>query len=323
MEGALFLRAVRLTEAHVRDILCHYDLGRVRSVAWLADGFQSENYTLLTDRGKYCLRLIYEQERRVEYVLGLCEVLPDRGIPTARPVPTVEGRLFVLHRGTPAAIQTFVEGISAADDPKPLPVYGQVLGRLHAALAAAGLEGLEGEGKGCLASLRMFAEWFPPDPWVRGQYEALEQDLARLPLSTYTRCVVHGDCGPKDFYFEGDRLVGILDFGAAHPDYVLYDLATMMMFTRIFTQEKRAEYESFVRAYREAFPLPREELHGLHALLRTRLLIQVGYSWRRYRRGEFQGLASPEENLEGIEEDKAMLRLMEEVPKDFYLLSPD
>ena len=295
----------------------------MQRLTWLAAGYQSDNYILLTDRGKYCLRLIYEQERRVEYVLGLYAVLADRGIPTARPVPTAEGRLFVLHQGTPVAIQTFVEGISADNEPKPLPVYGQVLGRLHAALAAADLDGLEGEEKGCLASLRMFAEWFPPDPWVRGQYEALEQDLSRLALATYTRCVVHGDCGPKDFYFEGDRLVGILDFGAAHPDYVLYDLATMMMFTRIFAREKRAEYESLVRAYREVFPLPREELLGLHALLRTRLLIQVGHSWRRYRRGEFQGLASPKENLEGIEEDKAMLRLMEEVPKDFYLLAPD
>lgn len=319
----LFSRTLRLAEAHVREILGHYDLGNVRSVAWLADGFQSDNYTLLTDRGKYCLRLIYEKEPRVEYVLGLYAVLADRGIPTARPVPTVEDRLFVLHRGNPTAIQTFVEGISAADDPKPLSVYGQVLGRLHAALAATGLEGLKGEGKGCLASVRKFAEWFPPDPWVRGQYEALERELARLPLSMYTRCVVHGDCGPKDFYFEGDRLSGILDFGAAHPDYVLYDLATMMMYTRTFAQEKRTEYESFIRAYRGAFPLPPEELGGLHAFLRTRFLIQVGFSWRRYRRGESQGLTSPEDNLEGMEWDIAMLRLMEEIPKDFYLLAPD
>ena len=316
-------QALKFSEAQAREILRHYDLGSVQRLTWLAAGFQSDNYTLLTDRGKYCLRLIYQKQQRLEYVLGLYADLADQGIPTARPFPTVEGRLFVLHQGTAVAIQTFVEGVSAAEDPRHLSVYGQVLGRLHAALAAAGLERLEGEGKGCLASLRMFAEWFPPDPWVRGQYEALEQDLSRLPLSTYTRCVVHGDCGPKDFYFEGDRLAGILDFGAAHPDYVLYDLATMMMFTRIFAQEKRAEYESFVQAYREAFPLPREELLGLHALLRTRLLIQVGHSWRRYCRGEFQGLASPEENLEGIEEDKAMLRLMEEVPKDFYLLAPD
>ncbi|MCJ2520298.1 MAG: hypothetical protein LN412_05035 [Candidatus Thermoplasmatota archaeon] len=37
----------------------------------------------------------------------------------------------------------------------------------------------------------------------------------------------------------------------------------------------------------------------------------------------FQGLASPEENVERIENDKAMLRLMEDIPKDSYLLAPD
>lgn len=319
----MFSPGLRLTEDDAREILRHYDLGRLRSVTWLAEGFQSDNYTLLTDRGRYCLRVIYEKERRLEYVLGLYTVLADRGIPTARPIPTAEGRPFIAFRGTQAAIQSFVEGLSAADDPKPVSVYGHVLGRLHTALSAANLEGQKGEGKGCLASLRMFADWFPPDPWFRRQYEALERELARLPLSDYTRCVVHGDCGPKDFFFEGDRIVGILDFGAAHPDYVLYDLATMMMYTRTFAQEKRPEYESFIRTYREAFPLPSEELLGLHAMLRTRFLIQVGFSWRRYRRGEFQGLASPNENLEGIEWDKAMLQLMEEIPRDFYFLAPD
>ncbi|MFQ5934761.1 MAG: phosphotransferase, partial [Dehalococcoidia bacterium] len=184
-------RALKLSEAQAREILRHYDLGSVERLAWLASGYQSDNYTLLTDRGKYCLRIIYEKEQRLEYVLGLYAFLADQGIPTARPISTVEGRLYVLHGGTPAAIQAFVEGVSAADDPKPLSVYGQVLGRLHAALAAAPLEGLKGQGKGCLSSLRMFSEWFPPDPWLRGQYEAVERELASLPLSTYTRCVVH------------------------------------------------------------------------------------------------------------------------------------
>ncbi|MEE9237087.1 MAG: hypothetical protein V3U52_04800 [Thermoplasmata archaeon] len=78
-----------------------------------------------------------------------------------------------------------------------------------------------------------------------------------------------------------------------------------------------------MRAYPQAFPIPREELLGLHALLKTSLLIQVGFHWSRYPPEVFQGLASPEENVERIENDKAMLRLMEDIPKDFYLLAPD
>ncbi|MBI4416471.1 MAG: phosphotransferase [Euryarchaeota archaeon] len=309
---------MRLSDADLREILRHYDLGKATQFEWLADGFQSDNYTLITDRGKYVVRIIYDTEPRVEYILGVYDFLASRNFPTARPVRTVNGRLYVVREGTPIAIQTFVEGIAAADDPGPLPVYGRELGRLHAALAEAPLAGPEDEA--CLPSLRRLAGRYPsPDPYVRSQCEALEGELSSLPLATYTRLVAHGDCGPKDFYFDGDRLTGVLDFGAAGPDYVLFDIATMMMYTRIFPRERAAEYASFIRAYLEAFSLPREELRGLHAFLKTRFLIQVFYHLMRYHEGITQGLTSREENLQGVEDGKAMLRLLDEVPRDFYL----
>ena len=314
------LGELRLSDSHVNEILARYDLGRLIRVEWLESGYQSDNYTLITDGGKYCLRLIFDRETRVEYVLGVYDFVASRGVPTARPIRTVDGRLYTLHDGIPAAVQTFVEGIPAADDPKPLPVYGQTLGRLHAALAGAPLEGQEDEG--CLPSVKRLAEHFSPDSFVRGEYEALWEELDALPLSSYTRLVVHGDCGPKDFYFDGDRLTGILDFGAACPDYLLYDLATMMMYTQIFPKDKGNEYGSFIRAYLEAFPLPREELRGLRAFLKARFLIQVFYHWTRYRDGVTQGLSSPEDNLEGVEDGKTMLRTLADVPQDFYLQAP-
>jgi len=315
-----FLGELRLSDTDVNEILARYDLGRLIRVEWLESGYQSDNYTLITDGGKYCLRLIFDRDTRVEYILGVYDFVASRGVPTARPIRTVDGRLYTLHDGIPAAVQTFVEGISAAADPKPLPVYGRTLGRLHAALAGAPLRGQGDEG--CLPSVKRLAERFPPDSFVRGEYLALWEELNALPLSSYTRLVVHGDCGPKDFYFDGDRLTGILDFGAACPDYLLYDLATMMMYTQIFPKDKGSEYGGFIRAYLEAFPLPREELRGLRAFLKARFLIQVFYHWTRYRDGVTQGLSSPEDNLEGVEDGKTMLRTLADVPQDFYLQAP-
>ncbi len=180
------------------------------------------------------------------------------------------------------------------------------------------MEGPEDEA--CLRRLQRLAGWYPsPDPYVRAQYEALEEELSSLTLATYTRLVAHGDCGPKDFYFDGDRLTGVLDFGAARPDYALFDIATMMMYTGIFPRDKGAEYASFIRAYLQGYPLRAEELRGLHTFLKTRFLIQVFYHLMRYREGVTQGLISREENIQGIEDGKAMLQLLEEVPRNFYL----
>ena len=314
-----FLGAVRLSDAQTREVLSQYDLGSPKRVDWLTDGYQSDNYTLITDRGKYCLRVIYEGERRLEYILGLYEYVASRGIPTAKPVRTREGELYAMWEGNLLAIQTFVEGKSGAEVPKPLPLYGKELGRLHCALVGA--PGAGQEGVGSLPSVRRLSEGFPPDDFVRREYQGLQDEIASLPLSAFTRGVVHGDPGPKDFYFEGDRLVGVLDFGAACPDYILYDLATMMMYTWIVPAQKKTDYQSFMRAYLESFPLPREELGGLHAFLRARFLIQVFYHWMRYREAVTQGLSSPQDNLEGVEDGKAMLKLLAEVPTGQYLIA--
>ncbi len=97
-------QAVELLDNDVRELLRHYDLGDATRFEWLTDGYQSDNYTLVTDRGKYVARILYDTEARVEYILGVYEFLASRNVPTARPVRTVDGRLYVLREGTPVAI---------------------------------------------------------------------------------------------------------------------------------------------------------------------------------------------------------------------------
>jgi hypothetical protein len=81
---------LRVSGTQVHEILGHYDLRSVRSVAWLAAGYWSDDYTLLTDRGKYRLLRLDEKEYRVEYVLGLSAFLEDGG-PDGKACPHGEG----------------------------------------------------------------------------------------------------------------------------------------------------------------------------------------------------------------------------------------
>ncbi len=46
-----------------------------------------------------------------------------------------------------------------------------------------------------------------------------------------------------------------------------------MMYCSIYGRDRRADFLRFIRPYLEEFPLPKEEVEGLHAFLRARFLI--------------------------------------------------
>lgn len=312
---------MNLAESEIRDILSQYDLGRLRAVRLAGTGFSSTNYAIATETGLYAIRHLFDTEDNVAYTLRLYNYLVSEGIKTARTIPTEDGRLYVEHREDFACVQTFIDGERGQRDPGLLPVYGRELGRVQAALAGATLEGKEEDA--CLPALGHLVPGMPNDPTVQRQYRELQEELASLPLDRFTQSIIHGDCSPGDFFFKGGRFVGILDFSAACPDYVLYDVASTMMYCGIYAKERKADFLRFIRPYREQFPLPAEEFASLHAFLKARFLIQVTYHWLRYREGMTYLGGTLEDNLQGVEDGRAMLKNLEKVPVDFYARALD
>lgn len=247
-----------LSEAQVREILSHYDLGDAKALRRLRDGYHSTNYALTTDQGVYALRILHDAERDVAYTMRVYEYLVSRGIRTARPVRTKDHAPYLKDGNRSVAILTFLEGEHGTRSRRYLSTYGRELGKVQAALAAAPLQGRDEAG--ALPWLRSHLGYLPDDRYVRRQYEELEEELASLPLEGYTRAIIDSDCQESDFLFRDGRFVGILDFGDAHPDYVLYDIATMMMYLRIYPRRRGADFLRFILPYLAEFPLPTEEL---------------------------------------------------------------
>ena len=94
-------------------------------------------------------------------------------------------------------------------------------------------------------------QYMPDNTYIKDQYRQWEREIRLLPDNILTKGVIHGDVGPKDFFFKDGTYEGIIDFNAACLDYLLFDIAPMMMYCALYEPERSSEYTLFIKAYLE------------------------------------------------------------------------
>src|SRR5215467_12153532 len=98
----------------LESLLAGYDIGSPRSFKGIAEGVENSNFHLQTDHGGYILTL-YEKRVSAEdlpFFLGLMEHLAARGIACPQPVRSKTGENSITLNGKPAALLTFLDGVS-------------------------------------------------------------------------------------------------------------------------------------------------------------------------------------------------------------------
>ncbi|MFX1281882.1 MAG: phosphotransferase [Promethearchaeota archaeon] len=319
-----------LSEREIKEITSYYNLGStIKFKGRLEDGFQSENYHIQSDQGEFVVRIIFDTEKNISLCMKVYEYLARKGIKTATPMRTQDNSHILVYKGQYIVIQTYIEGtdeFEAKKINKLLEFYGRELGKVH----TVSLKMVQELGKEIfvreedhIASVRNMAKCYPvKDGYINNQYKEWEKEIEKLPTKLLTKAVVHGDIGPKDFFFKEGVFTGIIDFNAAGYDYLLFDIAPMMMYCDLFYPEKKNEYIRFVHAYLEESPIKKEEFKWLNIILKTRWLIQIFFHQYRYEEGIIRGLESGkrEENLEGVKDGKHFLEVLEETPQDFYFI---
>jgi homoserine kinase type II len=208
-----------------------YDVGEVVSFKGIAEGVENSNYLLVTTGGRFILTL-YEKrvERRdLPFFLGLLEHLSARGLNCPQPVPGRDGEPLRELCGRPAALVTFLDGVSIRrPNARHCGELGAALARLHEAGAGFALR---------RPNALSVAGWRPLADAARGRADAvapgleatidaelshLETAFAALDLPAG---VIHADLFPNNVFFLGDRLTGLIDFYFACDDSFAYDLA--------------------------------------------------------------------------------------------------
>jgi homoserine kinase type II len=213
--------------------LSAYDLGEPHVFKGIAEGVSNSNYFLQTAKASFILTL-YEkrvEEEDLPFYLGLMEHLAAAGINAPTPVRRRSGAMTGMLNGKPAAILTFLDGVSLR---RPTAEHctraGAALAEMHSAGAQFKMRranALGHEGWRQLAS----ASAGDADRIADGMKALIDDELAAqgtqwpggLPYG-----IVHADLFPDNVLFVEDKVSGLIDFYFACYDVLALDLAVML-----------------------------------------------------------------------------------------------
>jgi homoserine kinase type II len=293
-----------------------YDLGEAHVFKGIAEGVSNSNYFLQTSTGTFILTLY---EIRVEagdlpFYLGLMEHLARRGIPCPVPVRSRNGSVTGTLNGRPAAILTFLDGVSFR---RPTPDHchraGSAMAQFHAAGAdfdqrranALGPQGWRILANDCAASA---------DSVVPGLRSLIEDELTVLN-SNWPRNLpegaIHADLFPDNVLFVNDRISGIIDLYFACNDALAYDLAVAL---NAWCFESDGAFNitnarSLIAGYETRRALQSEERKALPVLCRgaaLRFLLTRLYDWINHNPAALVRPKDPKEFLRRLRFHRAV-----------------
>lgn len=222
-----------ISDEELATLLARYDLGAALAFKGIAEGVENSNFLLETDRGRFILTVYERRVRREDlpFFLGLMRWLADHDYPCATPMPGRDGELIQEIRGKPAAIVSFLPGLSVR---RPSAVHcreaGEGLARLH--LAAQGFPMSRENNLGQAAWAPMFEGLKPAAEGLKpGLADTISRDLERLAEAwphDLPRGVIHEDYFPDNVFFQGERFAATIDFYFACVDMLAYDVAVAL-----------------------------------------------------------------------------------------------
>jgi homoserine kinase type II len=294
-----------ISDEQLADFVRRYDIGDVVAAKGIAEGVENSNYVLVTERSSYILTLY---EKRVDpkdlpFFLGLMNHLAARGINCPLPVADRTGTTLGTLAGRPAAIITFLRGMSVK---RPRREHcgglGDALARMHVAaadfpmtrpnaLSVAGWQALADSVNG------------QADRILEGLADEIAAELAVMQRNwprALPKGVIHADLFPDNVFFLGNQLSGLIDFYFACNDMLAYDLAVCLnawCFEADYSLNV-TKSRALIDSYAKVRPLNAEEVEALPLLARgaaLRFLLTRLYDWLTVPPG---ALVTPKNPLE-------------------------
>ncbi len=297
-----------VTDEALFAFLAQYDLGAVLSFKGIAEGVENSNFLLHCEAGRFILTLY---EKRVNpddlpFFLGLMEHLAEHDLSCPLPVKRRDGTALGALAGRPAAIITFLDGVSVRKpDARHCAETGRALAQMH----------LAGHGFGLSRPNALSLEHWPAlfeasraraDDVAEGlglEIECELEALQRLWPCDLPPGVIHADLFPDNVFFIGPKLSGLIDFYFACNDALAYDLAICLN-AWCFEPDgafNATKGRALLQGYQSLRPLEVEERDALPVLARgaaMRFLLTRLYDWLNVPPG---ALVKPKNPLEYLD----------------------
>jgi len=219
-----------VSDEELDAFLASYDIGAALSYKGIAEGVENTNYILHTGAGYYILTLYEKRVREADlpFFLGLMAHLADRGLTCPQPVRNRSGAALGRLAGRPAAMVTFLEGVSVRrPTAQHCQAAGDALARLHEAGQDFRMQRPNALSVSGWPSLFAMAER-DADRVTPGLAGRAGQELSYLIdvwPSDLPGGVIHADLFTDNVLFLGESVSGLIDFYFACTDAFAYDLA--------------------------------------------------------------------------------------------------
>lgn len=291
--------------------LSHYDVGRALSFKGIAEGVENSNFLLNTEKATFILTL-YEKrvhEEDLPFFLGLMAHMAEREVTCPLPIAARDGELFRTLNGKPAALISFLEGVSVTHPTTDqCHALGACLARFH--LASEGFPLRRENGLGLKDWRPLFEKSKSETEKVQaGLCDLIENELDFLATSWPSDLptgIVHADLFPDNVFFLDNKLSGIIDFYFACVDFFAYDVGICIN-AWCFDDENRFAKEkcsALLAGYVAERRLNRKEAAALAFLCRgsaLRFLLTRLYDWIFHPDGALVEPKSPEDFVARLE----------------------
>ena len=279
--------------------LGQHNVGTLVDLKGISAGIENTNYFVTTTAGRYVLTL-FEKLTAAElpFYLNLMAHLADHGIPSARPIPDLEGALLGELNGKPAALVSFLPGRDVEHPtPAQCSAVGAMLARIHKAGASYPAR---------MQNPRGLSWWQAVMPEIAGFLAAddaalLRNEVAVQAVQRYHDLpsgAIHADLFRDNALFEGERISGVIDFYFACTDTFLFDVAVCVNDWCVESgggfDERRCA--ALIDAYRAVRPFSEREREAWAVMLRAaalRFWISRLYDFHLPRAGELTHAKDP------------------------------
>ena len=279
--------------------LSRHNVGTLIDLRGISAGIENTNYFVTTTAGRYVLTL-FEKLTAAElpFYLNLMAHLADHGIPSARPIPDLDGALLGELNGKPAALVSFLPG---KDVEAPAPVHCSAVGSMLARIHRAGLS-----YTARMENPRGLTWWQQVLPELATFLDSADAALLKREVDFHAthrfpdapRGAIHADLFRDNALFEGSRISGVIDFYFACTDALLFDVAICVNDWCVHGDGKVDEVRSqaLLDAYRTIRPLAEVETRAWPVMLRAaalRFWVSRLYDYHLPRPGELTHAKDP------------------------------
>jgi homoserine kinase type II len=294
-----------VSDGELTAFVAQYGIGAVISCKGIAEGVENSNFLIQTERESFILTIYEKRVAREDlpYFLGLMEHLAQTGFPCPLPVRGTDGEALRELCDKPAAIVTFLPGLSVRRiHPHHCAGLGEAMAHMH----------LAGESFAMHRPNNLsVAGWRPLYDATAARAHEVKPGLAELlgeELDFLERewpgdlpgGVIHADLFPDNVFFRNDSLSGFIDFYFACNDAFAYEVAICLN-AWCFEADggfNATKARRMLAAYRRVRPFSDRELEMLPLLARgsaLRFLLTRLYDLLNHPPGAF---AQPKDPLE-------------------------